>query len=70
MSKKPGIAKTRKAVSKRFKITGSGKIIRRRQGKRHLLQNKSRKRKRELGKGVLVDKTDMHAVLQNMPFDR
>jgi large subunit ribosomal protein L35 len=69
MSKKPGIAKTRKAVSKRFKITGSGKIIRRRQGKRHLLQNKSRKRKRELGKGVLVDKTDMHAILQNMPFD-
>ena len=69
MSKKPGIAKTRKAVSKRFKITGSGKIIRRRQGKRHLLQNKSRKRKRELGKGVLVYKTDMHAILQNMPFD-
>jgi large subunit ribosomal protein L35 len=70
MSKNPGIAKTRKAVSKRFKITGSGKIIRRRQGKRHLLQNKSRKRKRELGKGVLVDKTDMYAVLQNMPFHR
>jgi large subunit ribosomal protein L35 len=68
MSKKPGLAKTRKAVSKRFKITGSGKIIRRRQGKRHLLQGKSRKRKRELGKGVLVDKTDMHAVFQNMPW--
>jgi large subunit ribosomal protein L35 len=68
MSKKPGLAKTRKAVSKRFKITGSGKIIRRRQGKRHLLQNKNRKRKRELGKGVLVHETDMHAVFQNMPW--
>jgi len=70
MSKKAGLAKTRKAVSKRFKITGSGKIIRRRQGKRHLLQNKNRKRKRSLGKGVLVHETDMHAILQNMPFDR
>ena len=44
MSKNAGIAKTRKSVSKRFKITGTGKILRRRQGKRHLLQNKNRKR--------------------------
>ena len=26
------------------------------------------KRKRELGKGVLVHETDMHAVFQNMPW--
>ena len=68
MSKNPGLAKTRKSVSKRFKITGSGKILRRRQGKRHLLQNKNRKRKRSLGKAVLVDKTDMAAVKANMPW--
>jgi len=68
MSKNAGIAKTRKSVSKRFKITGSGRIIRRRQGKRHLLQNKNRKRKRSLGKGVLVHKTDEAAVKANMPW--
>ncbi|WP_009960242.1 MULTISPECIES: 50S ribosomal protein L35 [Verrucomicrobium] len=68
MSKNAGIAKTRKAVSKRFKITGTGKVLRRRQGKRHLLQNKSRKRKRSLGKTVLVDHTDAAAVKANMPW--
>ncbi|HSJ01076.1 50S ribosomal protein L35 [Verrucomicrobium sp. BvORR034] len=68
MSKNAGIAKTRKAVSKRFKITGTGKVLRRRQGKRHLLQNKSRKRKRSLGKTVLVDHTDVAAVKANMPW--
>lgn len=68
MSKKPGLAKTRKAVSKRFKITGTGKVMRRRQGKRHLLENKSRKRKRSLGKSVLVDKTDVWAIKANMPW--
>ena len=68
MSKNAGISKTRKAVSKRFKITGTGKVLRRRQGKRHLLQNKSRKRKRSLGKTVLVDKTDVAAVKANMPW--
>ncbi|MFZ4766739.1 MAG: 50S ribosomal protein L35 [Roseimicrobium sp.] len=68
MSKNAGIAKTRKSVSKRFKITGSGKIIRRRQGKRHLLQNKNRKRKRDLGKAVLVHERDAAAVKANMPW--
>jgi large subunit ribosomal protein L35 len=68
MSKKAGLAKTRKAVSKRFKITGTGKVMRRRQGKRHLLENKSRKRKRSLGKGVLVAKEDAAAIKINMPW--
>lgn len=68
MSKNPGIAKTRKAVSKRFKVTGSGKVMRRRQGKRHLLENKSRKRKRSLSKGVLVAEVDVPAIKANLPF--
>jgi large subunit ribosomal protein L35 len=68
MSKKPGIAKTRKSVSKRFKITGSGKVLRRRQGKRHLLENKNRKRKRSLGKAVLVAVEDVPAIKANMPW--
>ncbi len=68
MSKNAGIAKTRKSVSKRFKITGTGKILRRRQGKRHLLQSKSRKQKNRLGKVALVHKTDAKHIKENMPF--
>ena len=50
MTRKGGINKTRKAVAKRFKVTGTGKVLRRKQGKRHILQKKSSKRKRQLGK--------------------
>jgi len=63
-----GKAKTRKAVAKRFKVTGTGKILRRKQGKRHLLQCKNSKRKRALGKAVLVSPADMRNVKENLPF--
>lgn len=68
MSKNPGICKTRKAVAKRFKVTGSGKVLRRRQGKRHLLENKNRKRKNSLSKAVLVAEVDVPAIKANLPF--
>lgn len=68
MSKNAGLAKTRKAVAKRFKVTATGKVLRRKQGKRHILQNKSRKRKRNLGKVALVAEVDAPAVLANLPF--
>jgi len=38
--------KTRKGVSKRFKITGTGKVLRRVQNMRHLRRHKSKKAKR------------------------
>jgi large subunit ribosomal protein L35 len=63
-----GKAKTRKSVSKRFKITGTGKILRRRQGKRHLLAAKNAKRKRRLAQVTLVSTRDAWAVKQNLPF--
>jgi large subunit ribosomal protein L35 len=68
MSKNAGIAKTRKAVAKRFKVTATGKVLRRKQGKRHILQNKNRKRKRNLGKVALVAEVDVPAVKANLPF--
>ena len=68
MARAAGKAKTRKAVAKRFKVTGSGKILRRKQGKRHLLQKKSRKRKRNLGKATLVSNADLKNVKANLPF--
>jgi large subunit ribosomal protein L35 len=35
--------KTRKGVARRFHITGSGKVMRRIQNRRHLRRNKSKK---------------------------
>lgn len=54
--------KTRKAVKKRFKVTGTGKLVRSKPGRRHNLGGKSSKHKRSLGKRVLVsdDQTKMY----------
>ncbi len=64
-----GKAKTRKAVSKRFKVTGTGKILRRKKGKRHLAENKNRKRKRNLGKVALAAESVTPMLKECMPFD-
>jgi len=60
--------KTRKSVAKRFKITGRGKVMRPRAGKRHLLATKSPKRRRYLGTMTLVDPTDVHRIIQSLPY--
>ena len=39
-------AKTRKSITKRFKVTGTGKLLRRTPGTRHLMRKKSNKQKR------------------------
>ncbi|HEV3409984.1 MAG TPA: 50S ribosomal protein L35 [Chthoniobacterales bacterium] len=61
-------AKTRKSVAKRFKITASGKALRQQASRRHLLSNKSAKRKRQMAKAQVVDKTDMGRIKANLPF--
>ena len=66
--RRPKGIKTRKSVAKRFKITATGKVLRMRAGKRHLLQTKKPKRRRALGKAVVVDSTDTYRVKQNLPF--
>lgn len=66
--RRPKGIKTRKAVAKRFKITASGKAVRSRAGKRHLMATKNAKRRRSLGSAVVVDKTDAYRITQNLPF--
>ncbi len=66
--RRPRGNKTRKAVAKRFKITARGKVMRSRAGRRHLLANKSSKRRRSLGSSVVVDPTDTYRITQNLPF--
>jgi len=63
-----GKAKTRKAVAKRFKVTGTGKILRSRKGKRHLAENKNRKRKRRLGSPALVADAMEPMIKECLPF--
>ena len=50
--------KTNRSLKKRFKITGTGKLMHRSPGKRHLLAGRTSKRKRQLRGGVTTnDKT-------------
>ena len=51
--------KTKKAASKRFKRTATGKLKFNRPGKRHLAQSKNRKRMRKLSKAGIVSDGDM-----------
>jgi large subunit ribosomal protein L35 len=68
--RRPKGIKTKKSVAKRFKITGTGKVLRSKAGRRHLLQGKSSKRRRQLGSRVVVDPTDTYKILQSLPFHR
>jgi large subunit ribosomal protein L35 len=54
--------KTHSATKKRFGLTGSGKLRRRRAFKSHLLEHKPAKRKRHLRKGAAVAKADTKGV--------
>lgn len=60
--------KTRKAAAKRFKATGTGKFMRRRAFRNHLLDHKSPKLKRHLGTKAVVDRTDEDRVALMMPY--
>jgi large subunit ribosomal protein L35 len=44
--RRPKGIKTKKSVAKRFKITGTGKVLRSHAGRRHLAQTKNAKRRR------------------------
>ncbi|WP_028574738.1 50S ribosomal protein L35 [Desulfonatronovibrio hydrogenovorans] len=59
--------KTNRSAAKRFSLTGSGKVRRRKQNLRHILTKKSAKRKRRLGQPALVDSANIKAVKRLMP---
>ncbi len=54
--------KTHSGAKKRFKITGTGKLLRRPAMSRHLLEKKSAKRKRGFGKDVGLPAADVPSV--------
>ena len=60
--------KTRKAAAKRFRVTGTGKIMRRKAFKNHLLQHKTANKKQKLSKMAVVDERDADNVRLMLPY--
>lgn len=59
--------KTHKGAKKRFRKTGTGKLMRNKANKRHILTKKSRGRKRELGKPTRVSPSDVYRITALLP---
>lgn len=60
--------KTSRAAAKRFKISGSGKLIRNKAYKSHILTKKSTKRKRNLRKDIVTDSTNSKVMKKILPY--
>ena len=60
--------KTHRATAKRFTITGSGEFKRNKAYKSHILEKKSRKRKRNLRKATLASAADRKNVRIMLPY--
>ena len=60
--------KTSRSAAKRFKKTGTGKLVRNKAYKRHMLTKKSTKRKRNLRKDIVVDQTNVKAMKKILPY--
>jgi large subunit ribosomal protein L35 len=54
--------KTHQGTAKRFKLTGTGKIKRRRAGMNHLLEHKSSRVTRRLQGNVVLAKSDVREI--------
>lgn len=63
-----GMLKTKKSISKRFKLSASGKVLRRSAGYGHLLRNKSVKRQRNASIDKQVSPGFSAQVKRAMPF--
>jgi len=62
--------KTNKAAARRFKITGTGKILRRQGGKRHLNEWKSASKKNKLSQWTGVSKDQEQNVRDLFPYPK
>jgi large subunit ribosomal protein L35 len=60
--------KTHKGAADRFRTTGSGKILRTRQGKSHLRRNKSKMLKKQFSEMVPVSQAEHKRIKKLMPY--
>lgn len=61
--------KTYKAAAKRFRVTGSGKIVRTKGGKGHLRRNTSKRTKAKLSTMLVVESSgDKRRIKRMLPY--
>ena len=60
--------KTHSSSIKRYKITGTGKVLLAQAFKKHIQAKKSTKRKRNLRKTILASSVDQHNIRQLIPY--
>jgi len=60
--------KTNRGAAKRFRTTGSGKLVRARAYKSHILTKKGPKRKRRLRQGTDVDSANVKLLKRMLPY--
>ncbi|MES0350629.1 MAG: 50S ribosomal protein L35 [Desulfobacteria bacterium] len=60
--------KTNRGAAKRFKVTGTGKVVYSKSNASHILTKKSSKRKRRLRKSGLIDKSNKDMVKRLIPY--
>ncbi|HHV61100.1 MAG TPA: 50S ribosomal protein L35 [Firmicutes bacterium] len=60
--------KTHRGAAKRFKVSGSGKIIKFKAFKSHILEKKSPKRRRNLRKQEVMSSGDSKRVKKLLPY--
>ena len=60
--------KTKSGAKKRVKVTGTGKLMRMKAFKSHILTKKTTKRKINLRKATEIDATSMKAMRKVMPY--
>ena len=60
--------KTRKAASKRYKITGRDNFLRRHAFKGHLMMKKTKKQKRKLSQKLCVKPCNIGAIKLMLPY--
>ena len=60
--------KSHSGATKRFRLTGTGKVVRRKAGRRHLLTSKNRDRKRRLKDHPVVGPNAASTIKKLIPY--
>ena len=62
--------KTKRAAAKRFKTTGTGKLMKMNANTSHILNKKTTKTKRQLRKAVEVDESNVKMMKRLLPYSK
>ncbi len=60
--------KTHKGVARRFKVTGTGKLMHARSGRRHLLTGKSARKMRHLRRAAQIAQVQQQKLRRLIPY--